>query len=301
MRADRKRYEGTVSIPEGESGKIKVRHLVHAAGHVHDLATARTRIMGGDNGGSVSWSRPTVWHELSEEGRGVWMTDLPIEQKQHYDALASFRSGSVLIGGLGLGVAAGILTKREQIRRIVVVEKSADVCKLVGPHAGRRGFLLPKNLTIVNADLFDYLAAGEERFDRAFYDIWQSDGEGTFFKTVVPLLKLSGPIVKRRPVCWNENVMRGQLWMGLTSRIEFLFMPDELKKGYNTPSLEESASVQDSIWHDWMVPFWKWVLEKKPDRSRIEEEAKNYVAFYGTSLFDKWWPILSGQKASGIL
>jgi len=214
----------------------EVVHVEHPAGYCLPLANARTIFMGNPERGSIEFAKPTRWHMLHENGQR-WMSDYPIEQAQHDRQLTGFRSGSVLVGGLGLGYAATVLTLRPKVKRVVVVELAAPVVSLV--EAATRTNIArlggdPSKLEIVNADLFAYLKdrqahrlrsgargfSGGPEFTRAFYDIWTSDGEGTFFDTVLPLKAQSLGVVKHEPVCWNEGVMRGQLGWSLTGRIQ---------------------------------------------------------------------------------
>lgn len=145
--------------------------------------------------------------------------------------------------------------------------------------------------------MFDYLKNYEgPPFDYAFYDIWSSDGEGTFHSTVCPLYKLSKGKVKHAPVNWNEDVMRGQLLMGLSNRLAFM-QPDAVEKfgdiysgQKGLPPLWESDGT-DKPWHNWSVPYWAWWKEAEPN----EELAINMARVY-TSEYGKWgWEI--GWKA----
>jgi hypothetical protein len=279
-----RQYHGILNIPEGKLGDFEIKHEHKPAGAEFRLASARTMIMGGDAGGVVRYASPTRWHMLLENG-GVWMSDIPIEQAQHDEVLKRIRSGSVLIGGLGLGYAATILAQRPRISRVTVVERSDNVIGLVWKHLLKDKPETRRKLTIVHADLFEYLQAQPKRpaFTNAFYDIWQSDGEGTFFKVVVPLLRLSHEIVKNRPICWNENVMRGQLYFGLSSRA-FLH-----GKTGGMQTLEECATPAGNIWHDWAVPFFQWMLNAKPDAKLLDEAVKRYVASYGVPIRERFW------------
>ncbi len=77
--------------------------------------------------------------------------------------------GDVLINGLGLGLVVAALLKKPEVRSIRVIEKSADVIKLVGPT-----FASDPRVTIIHADAYEYTPAKGERFDAVWHDIWDN-------------------------------------------------------------------------------------------------------------------------------
>jgi hypothetical protein len=265
----RNRYAGALDIPAGTSGKVSVEHVTRPAGTTLRSGNIRTAMFG-QTADKVTYPEATRWHKLVEDDYGTWMTDDPIEQRQMDELIRTARGGRVLVGGLGLGYAVVALARRPHVTAITVVERSADVIGLVWAATVRRvqeiteGGIMP-TLTVVHMDLFEYLrslpattAKGKRLpFTWALYDIWQADGETTFHTTVVPLRKASVGRA-RTVVCWNEDVMRGQLFQGLTSR-RFYLTPEvqEQFKG-QAPTLEQLCTVRENKWHDWAVPFWCW-------------------------------------------
>jgi len=282
-------YHGVLDIPEGQVNGYQIVHDRRPAGTTFNLANVRTMMMGGDQQGSVTFSEPTRWHKLLEDG-GVWMSDWPIEQAQHDRTLTPIRRGRVLVGGLGVGYATTVLALRKQVREVVVVEISPEVCALVEPFLLRTSPARAK-IKVIQQDLFRYLAGARERgehFDWAFYDIWASDGEGTFFEIVCPLLEQSHKIVRHSPICWNENVMRGQLALSLHSRYQMMMASSpEFRK--TVPSLEEMAVRTGSIWHDWAVPFFSWIQARKPSQEQVKEAIRCYAGTYGYPGFPIVW------------
>lgn len=271
-----------LSIPEGQRGEYAIKHLDYPAGHTFSLANGRTAIMGGHRGAPVSFNYSTRWHQLSGP-TGVWMTDLPIEQVQHDRELAPIRGGRVLVGGLGLGYAATILAQRLRVKEVVVVEISQEVIDLVADH-------MPPKIKIVQADLFEYLktpTAGT--FDWAFYDIWQSDGESTFFQTVLPLCRLSHERVRHEPICWNESVMRGQLYFSIQGRL--LQVREAIPSNL---SLDALCEPRENIWWDWTVPFFQWFRGARPSDIELEERMAFYARCYGRRMFPHLWRIFTG-------
>lgn len=275
-------YINQIQIPEGQRGTYAIEHFTHPANEKLDTSTARTWLIGGQKNSPVIYDHPTTWHRLVYGG-GVWMTDLPIEQQQHRNTLQGMK-GDVLVGGLGLGLAVNWLAAREEVKSVTVVEISKEVTDLVAPHLrDPRGIV-----RIVHADLLKYLKAerGKRRLDWAFYDIWQSDGETTFFNVVCPLRKLSEPFVDdSHVICWNEDVMRGQLSMGLHTRYATFMARFE-----NGPTLEQLAHPKTkSIWTEWSKPFFQAVERGVVNDENLQLMIADYVHGYGRPNFRKAW------------
>lgn len=284
------KYDGVLNIPEGKSGDFEIVHQVLPAGSKLQTVTFRTAMHAGHRAKSIVYDYPTRWHKLTENG-GVWMSDLPIEQFQHDEVFKGKPSpgfrGRVLVGGLGLGYAITALSARRFVTEIVVVEQSQDVANLVYEHTRT-----PKT-TLVVADLHEYLKRDDiGKFDYGFYDIWQADGEATFHLTVMPLRAASKGKV-RRVENWNEDVMRGQLFHGLHSRLMWLQIMSstkELPSGWSPaemPTIDDLAEASrhgkkiDSIWVTWAQPFWKWVRATKPGMAEAQQMAATYCQLYG--------------------
>lgn len=267
-------YLRTLQIPEGRVGKFCVKHIVRPANEKMDLANARTTLLGGQEPGSVSFPKETLWRNLVEDSVGVWMTDLPIEQTQHRNILEPIIEGSVLVGGLGLGLGARILSDRDV--EITIVERSPEIIQLVAPS-------LPDGIRVVESDLFTFLRETKERFSWGFYDIWQSDNEGTFFDVVVPLVELSEGVTEKEPICWNEDVMRGQLYYSLLSR----YSGPKLWKGML--SHEELAQPTEDKWLRWSASFFRWLVEMRPDEEERNRGMMLYAMLYGRwGWKDRW-------------
>lgn len=279
-----------LSIPAKRSGSFRIVKKKFRPGTTMETSNARTALIGGQVGGKVTFPVETVRHYLESDEDGLWMSDLPIEIAQHRREVERF-GGRVLIGGLGLGLAVRLLCEREDppplvpngpVDHIVVVEKSEDVINLVGKHVAH-----PK-VEIVHEDLFTYLKENTTPyFDFAFYDIWKSDGEHTFHSTVVPLRRNSRCVVNRydRVVCWNEDVMRGQLYMKLRSTVPLLknptMMPEKLR--FTVDDVLQTGG----LYTDWWMPFFReWDrLKDLPDED-MENAMQQYVGMY--ERFDGW-------------
>lgn len=274
-----------LKIPEGKVGECEIRKFTTPAGQGVPLNSHRNRIFGAQGGdNTVTWPYDTIWTELVQEG-ARWMTDLPVEQRQHDELLIGVR-GNVLVGGLGLGYAATYLCARKSVKSVTVVEISPEVVELVARHVADPD----RKLRVVTADLFDYLKTYEGKpFTNAFYDIWRSDGEYTFFYTVVPLHDLSKTKVTNRPICWQEDVMRGQLRWSIQSRMLFLANQDFAPRGTPDPSVPLDEKDAYAIWHNWSVPFFQWHKERQPNEQLTQKGIQIYSSIYGLAHWEHLW------------
>ena len=127
-----------VHLPEGKSGKMSLRHSDKKR---FDVVSVREGLLTGR------------LPQLYEEGMGLWIADIPIEISQHKEALVKMAPrGNVLVGGLGLGIAATLLANMPQVDRVDVVEINPDVIKLCDPHH-------PK-VRVIDDDLKAFLGEG---------------------------------------------------------------------------------------------------------------------------------------------
>lgn len=311
----------TMLIPEGDSGKHKLRHITKPAGTKLPVTSLRTAYLGGHEGEEIEFPYKARWHELSYDG-GVWMTDYPIEQVQ-IDACIDGFEGDVLVGGLGLGYVVQALLAKPEVTSVTVVELSKDVVNLVWDHVdkGEDAERLPK---LYIGDLHHWLGTtlphqGRGEFDFCLFDIWQSDGEGTFHEHVVPLRKLvhdANLCDDANVVCWNEDIMRGQLANALMSRLRFA-VDDELREMHDKavggrtsvesgepveamqkiPTIEDLAVLRDSIYTDWSVPFFHALHTGRLELDDADEVARWYISNVGRPEFAaEWEMLLSGKE-----
>jgi len=198
-------------LPEGKSGKFSVSVEFKAAGTRLPVVSMRNALFMGLKATVLTLDEPIGVHTLKESGAGTWMSSLPQEVEQHTRQLAKMR-GKVLVGGLGLGLAVGLLDRNPNVAKVVVVERSKDVIKLVGAH-------LPKGkVSVIQADIYQYLHHARNfgvEFNSVFLDTWCPTGERVLEEDVMPLRRLcQGIVPNHRIECWNEDEMIGQVKMG---------------------------------------------------------------------------------------
>ncbi len=115
--------------------------------------------------------------------KGVtWMSITPNEIETMEKAVKA-AYGDVVVYGLGLGYYPYMISLKEIVNEIVIVEKDKDIIELF------KKYILPQfkhkeKITIINADAFEYMQ--ETRyFDCAFVDLWHDplDGIELYLKT----------------------------------------------------------------------------------------------------------------------
>lgn len=191
-------------LPEGRRGKLRIRHEVKKKGEKEIVVSLRNAIFMGLKPASYVLDQDVIIHKLEEGDHGTWMTSHLQEVEQHERQLARF-SGHVLVGGLGLGLAAALLQEKDAVQSITVVEKSKEVIKLVKPY-----LRWCDKLAVFNEDLFDWLKQ-KRHYDYAFFDIWCPTGERIIRQFTLPLRQAAlGAIYQHCIEQWNEDEMVGQ-------------------------------------------------------------------------------------------
>lgn len=181
------------------------------AGDKVEVITARNAIIGGlgPRPLSVRFDGDIIVHKLAHK-KGIWTSDHPVEL---YTQQMAFKNvhGHVLVGGLGIGMAALLIARMPRVTKVTVVEIAKDVISLVKPQ-------LPfdPKIEIVCADLYEYITRVGLEFDSAYFDTWAPTGERVWDEEVVPLRRL---VLKHHGeklvTCWLESEMHGQVNMAL--------------------------------------------------------------------------------------
>lgn len=203
-------YPSPINLREGKSGKVKLTRVVKPIGEELSVVPMREALLRGRRPAKIILEKPMVIHELSEEGNGVWMTDLPCELNQAIGAINFIKpEGSVLVGGLGLGILPAYLSKYDRVENVTVVEKNKNVINLCANH---------NIYDVVQCRIERFLAETDQRFDAIFLDTWQGQSESTFWHEVFPLRRL---VQKRFGAvslwCWKEDEFMAQAYTSLRS------------------------------------------------------------------------------------
>jgi hypothetical protein len=153
------------SLPAGRSGDWSIEKFsVHTPGHKD------TR--------PEHYQSPAGTYTRLKEGNEVFMTDLYDEWWTQRMAIeqAGVRGGDVLVTGLGLGLVVTSMLEfpQSRVNRVLVVERSTDVIRLVAPSLKER---YNGRIEVINADAFEWLPPPGRRFSVAWHDIWPNPHE----------------------------------------------------------------------------------------------------------------------------
>tara|TARA_Y100000310_G_scaffold195873_1_gene195888 strand:- start:5113 stop:5748 length:636 start_codon:yes stop_codon:yes gene_type:complete len=113
-----------------------------------------------ESSGLIRVCPPGDYTKLGVDGV-LMMSDTPAESWDHLEAV-SRAEGHVLVNGLGLGFYLAAIQRNDAVDKITVVEKSAGVIELIGPHF--------PDVNIIHGDALT--VKHDEEFDFAWHDIW---------------------------------------------------------------------------------------------------------------------------------
>ena len=112
------------------------------------------------------------------ENGNEWMTLTPVDLDTCEEAI-NLAHGKVVTFGLGLGYYAYMVSEKDDVTSITVVEKSEKVIELFKKYI-LPNFSHPEKVRIVNADAFEYAEEQmpKENFTLAFVDTWRDASDG---------------------------------------------------------------------------------------------------------------------------
>ena len=147
-------------LPPGKAGDIEIDHFTF------DKKMADTHRV------TSMFSReapiPEGTYARLKIGGTTMMSDTPMEQRSNRYVVRKAK-GDVLIAGLGIGMIVVAMAQDPEVKTITVIEKSADVIKLVEPHLHK---VTKGKLTVIEADIFEFKPEKNQKWDTIYFDIW---------------------------------------------------------------------------------------------------------------------------------
>lgn len=138
-----------------------------------------------------------------KENNYTWMSVTPNEILTMEKPIADAR-GNVLTVGCGLGYYAYMVSEKENVEHVTIIEKEPEVIELFNT------FILPQfthkdKIIVIEVDAFDYMEKLKDgEFDYCFADIWISNHD------IVPYMKLKNICKKFRKMSisyWIEDTL----------------------------------------------------------------------------------------------
>lgn len=147
-----------IIVPEGVSGEWAVQEF--------EVSEAQANFSAIREALSRETAVPAGRYKRLMRGNVVVMSNTPMEVRTHRRFVSRAR-GSVLINGLGLGMALSEILKKPEVLSVTVIEKSPDVIGLVAP-----SFTGDPRVQIIHADAFEWKPPKGVRYDAVWHDIW---------------------------------------------------------------------------------------------------------------------------------
>ena len=143
------------------------------------------------------------------EDGNEWMTLTPVDLDTSDEAIERAH-GKVVTFGLGLGYYTYMVSEKENVESVTVIEKSRDVIALFEEYIFPQ-FTHPEKVRIVNADAFDYAEniMPSEGFDVAFVDTWRDASDGAPMYRRMKKLEHLSPDTEF--IYWIENFLISRL------------------------------------------------------------------------------------------
>lgn len=101
-----------------------------------------------------------------KRGQTTVMSDTPMERGSHMEILRKAK-GHVLINGLGLGMIAETVARKDDVESVTVIEIAPEVVHMIAPH------LHPK-CNVIRADAFEWQPPKGMRYGAVWHDIWDT-------------------------------------------------------------------------------------------------------------------------------
>ena len=143
------------------------------------------------------------------EDGNEWMTLTPVDLDTSDEAIDRAH-GKVVTFGLGLGYYTYMVSCKDNVESITVVEKSEDVIALFNEYILPQ-FSHPEKVRVVCADAFEYAehVMPSEHFDVAFVDTWRDASDGAPMYERMKRLEHLSPDTEF--LYWIENFLISRL------------------------------------------------------------------------------------------
>ncbi len=143
------------------------------------------------------------------ENENEWMTLTPVDIDT-CDKAIDEAFGNVITFGLGLGYYAYMVSQKESVEKITVVERSPEIIELFKKHILPQ-FPNAQKVTIIEKDAFEYMEQlmPNEKYDYAFVDIWRDASDGAPIYEKMKKLEYLSPNTQFS--YWIENFLISRL------------------------------------------------------------------------------------------
>ncbi|MCP6727390.1 MAG: hypothetical protein KJI69_05275 [Patescibacteria group bacterium] len=151
-------------LPPSEKGVFAIEHFELSEERVK---REKLQAMFGGSYHEVHSLKAGKYIKLVDKSKhDIVMSDTPMELDTN-DNFVKAAFGSVLIGGLGLGLILMAIQSKKEVKSILVYEKEKEIIDLI-----EKRLPLNKKVTILNENIYD--VAPKAGFDTIYFDIWNN-------------------------------------------------------------------------------------------------------------------------------
>ena len=176
------------------------------------------------------FNKPFSYLALTE-GNNIWMSLNPNEIETMKPFINKAK-GNVLVLGLGLGYVPYMMSLKDNVKHITIVEKDQEIIdlfnKMIFPH-----FLNKNKITIIKDDAINYVHHNQ-KYDYIFADLWHSPEDG--LSLFIKLKKINKKID-----CWLETSHLALLRRCMLTLIE------EVINGSSDSDYKHSRNITDKV------------------------------------------------------
>ncbi len=186
-------------VPPSHLGEAVISHFT-----IDEAAAGFSRMRAAISSDRHAGVSPGTYAKLTVGGKLV-MSDTDMERQTNCE-FRQRANGSVLIGGLGLGMVIHPILAKRDVTKVTVIEKSADVIALVSP-------TLPEDLRlrVICADIFEWMPAKGVKFDVAYFDIWPDRSDDNIDEAATLHRRFARRLNRNNPHCWMGSWMVDEL------------------------------------------------------------------------------------------
>lgn len=179
---------------------------------------------------------------LIMEKESTWMSVTPHEIETMQKAI-EIVSGQVVVLGLGLGYFPYMISLKEDISKVIIIEKDQEAIDLFKKHILPQ-FANQEKITLIHQDAYSYLeqSLAKSEADYLFADLWQNVDDGLIH--YIDLKKKEKLYPKTQFLYWIEDSL-----IAMIRRIIITIFEESIA-GYTLENYQEAVTPYDHIFSD---------------------------------------------------
>lgn len=204
------------------------------------------------------------------EKEDTWMSVTPNEIFTMKKPIEEAK-GHVLTLGLGMGYYTYMVSEKEEVEHVTVIEKEKAVVDLFNT------YILPQfankdKITVIHADAFEYMEKLEDGvYDYCFADLWKNNGDSIpYFK----LKKICKKFKSMKMSCWIEDAL-----MAASVCLVSMLITEQYYKNnkIQPPEIDVPAGTEEKL--EYLREFLKDVEIRNPAEIDYYLDYKNLIKY----------------------